>query len=81
MTDRAISPNELARKLGVKHSKVLGWINRGELRAINLAERSSGRPRWKILPDALNEFFLSRQSSPPPAPRRARRKFATKEYF
>lgn len=82
MTDRATTPNALARRLGVKPQKVLAWIARGELRAVNLADHTGGRPRWKILPEALAEFFASRQSSPAPAPRRRKRRLPgpAKEY-
>ncbi len=82
MTDRAVSPNELARRLAVKPQKVLAWIARGELHAVNLADRTGGRPRWKILPEALAEFFASRQSTPTTAPRRRKRRLPkpTREY-
>lgn len=77
MIDRAISPNALSKRLGIRPQKVLGWIARGELTAVNLAERTGGRPRWKILPEALAEFLAARQSSPPPAPAVRRRKRLT----
>ncbi len=82
MIEKAISPNELARRLAVKPSKVLKWIALGELKAVNLAERRGGRPRWKILPEYLDEFLASRASTPPPVARRRRRRPKPfKEYF
>ena len=84
MTDRAISPNALAKRLSIDVHKVLGWIRSGELRAHNLAEHTSGRPRWKILPDALDAFLAARQSTPAtaPAPRKRKRRLAAvKEYY
>lgn len=80
MSDRAISAAATARRLGIHPSKVLCWIRSGELRAVNLAETPGGRPRWKILPDALDEFLLSRQSTPP-TPRRRRRRQTEQRYY
>ena len=78
MIDRAISPHALSKQLGVKPTKVLNWIRTGELRAINLAETAGKRPRWKILPHDLEEFFDSRRVTPPaPRPRRRRRRVTT----
>jgi len=37
--------------------KVLGWIRRGELRAVNGADQNGKRPRWRIPPEALDEFL------------------------
>ena len=74
MIDRATTPNALAKQLGIRPQKVLGWIARGELRAINMAETTAGRPRWKILPEDLERFFDSRAASPPPPPNRRRRR-------
>ncbi len=70
-TDRAITPPALARRLGVNTHKVLAWIARGELRAINLGDGS--RPRWRILPADL-EAFLDRRTAQPMAKATRRRK-------
>jgi excisionase family DNA binding protein len=49
-----LTPPELARRWGVSSDKVRAWIESGELRAINLATRPSGRPRYRIdLADVL----------------------------
>ncbi|MDY0168499.1 MAG: helix-turn-helix domain-containing protein [Thermoguttaceae bacterium] len=80
MTDRALSAAALARRLGVHPHKVLGWIRSGELRAVDLAERRGGRPRWKIMPAALDEFLSARQSQPP-TPRRRRRRQTAQRYY
>jgi len=75
MIDRVTTPNSLAKQLGVRPQKVLGWIARGELRAINMAATTAGRPRWKILPEDLERFFDSRAATaPPPKPRRRKRR-------
>ena len=44
MADAAsYTPPELARRYGIKPAKVLAWISRGELRAINLAAFEAAR--------------------------------------
>ena len=52
----------LAQSLGVDQDKVLGWIHRGELRALNVAESSTGRPRWRIPAEAWEEFERRRST-------------------
>jgi excisionase family DNA binding protein len=59
-----LTPPQIARRLGVKASKVLAWIDRGELVAANLADRRGGRPRWRIAPEALASFLAARSSRP-----------------
>jgi len=83
MTDRALSPPALAKRLAVKPSKVLGWIEAGELKAVNIATSRAGRPRWKILPDALEEFLSARSNGPPPSPhpRRRQRQTGKRVYY
>ena len=43
-----ITPRALARRYRVSPDKVLGWIRSGELRAINVATKPGGRPRFLI---------------------------------
>src|SRR5262245_51650148 len=59
--------------LAVSSDKILGWIRRGELVAVNVAKRPERRPRWRISNDELQRFLRARQSQPVPAARRARR--------
>jgi hypothetical protein len=59
--------------LGVRGSKVLVWIDRGELLAINAAERPDGRPRWKISRESFDAFLLSRANRKSVSPTRRRR--------
>lgn len=66
---RWLTPPEYAEARGVKPDKVLGWIRSGSLRAVNFAAKTSGRPRWRISPEAIREFEqvrtnLSRASLP-----------------
>ena len=78
-----LTPPELARRWRVSRSKVLSWIELGEIRACNLATRRGGRPRYRIaLADAL--AFEQRRAVVPqtaPAPRRRRADPAVIEYF
>lgn len=54
---------------------VLGWIRRGELRAINVGRRpGTKKPRWRITQDALTSFEQLRAVSPPPPRGRGKRR-------
>jgi excisionase family DNA binding protein len=76
VASRHLSPVAVARQLGVRDAKVVGWIKRGELRAANLASVTGGKPRYRISPEALREFLAGREVVPGgrPAVRRRRRK-------
>lgn len=63
-----LTPPQFARQLGVSSEKVLLWIRNGELRAVNVADRMAGRPRWRLSPEAIEEFLRRRQSTAPAAP-------------
>ncbi|MDZ4779036.1 MAG: hypothetical protein SGJ19_02140 [Planctomycetia bacterium] len=69
-----LTPAQLAHRWRTNTSKVIRFIATGELRAINMAtNRSGSRPRWRITPQAVETFELSRTSGPvSPAPRRVR---------
>jgi excisionase family DNA binding protein len=64
---------QVAERYGVGQQTVLGWIARGELRAVNVSRRLGGRPRWRVTKEALEAFELLRTPTPPP-PRKRRRK-------
>jgi Helix-turn-helix domain len=84
MEEESKSPPAVAKKFGIDPEKVATWIRNGELRAINVATRIGGRPRWRILPEDLEAFLLSRQSPAAPtrrAPRRRRNPAEVTEYF
>jgi hypothetical protein len=68
-----LTPPELARQWGVDVQKVLHWIKAGELRAINLATRRDGRPRYAI-DQADIALFEAARAVQPPAPRVRRRR-------
>lgn len=69
-----LSPADVAKRYGISVNKVLGWIRRGELHAVNLANRVGGRPRWKIAPEALADFERSRSATPSPVSGRRQRR-------
>jgi excisionase family DNA binding protein len=68
-----LSVRDLCERYGVSEHTVLTWINRGELRAVNVGRRPGAKkPRWRITEAALEAFELARTPTPPPP--RARRK-------
>jgi len=68
-----ISPPELAKLWGVDPAKILTWIRRGELKAINVATDRNGRVRYAIDVADIAVFEASRAVQPP-VPRVRRRK-------
>ena len=69
-----ITPPELAREWGIDVAKVLTWIRRGELRAINAATDRNGRPRYLIDRADLALFEAARSAGPQPKISRVRRR-------
>ncbi len=79
MSETFITPNQLAKTLGVKPDKVLAWIHAGQLVAVNVAENPNGqRPRWRIDPDEVARFLKSRQNKPAEPTTTVRRRRKTK---
>ncbi len=77
-----LTPPDLARRWGVSPDKIRAWIESGELRAINLAARLGGRPRWRIDPAAVAEFEERRRAtSTPRTPRRRRKDTEVIDFF
>ena len=73
--DREYStPPAIAELLGIDVDKVRTWILAGELKAVDVATTTGGRPRWRISRQDLEEFLIQRSSSPPPKPKQRRRK-------
>jgi excisionase family DNA binding protein len=71
-----LSVKDVAERYGVGLHTVLGWIERGELRAINVGRRPGGKkPRWRMTEGALAAFEGARSSQTSLA-RLARRKRA-----
>lgn len=75
VADRAMSAPALARFLKVSRDKVNGWINDGQLIAINTGDGS--RPRWRILPRDLTTFLEARRRAKAIPARRQRAKKTT----
>lgn len=75
------TPPEIAAQLGVEPEKVRDWIERGELIAVNIAARTTGRPRWRISTEEFQHFLVRRRSGPKMTPIRRRRPLAVKEFI
>lgn len=75
--DRAMTPAQIAERYGVSSDKVRGWIQAGDLAAVNVAARASGRPRWVVTPEALAAFEAARSAQPTPKVQRRRRRQAS----
>lgn len=76
------TPPELAKRLRVRLDKVHVWIRRGELRAVNVAENVTGRPRWRISAEAVAEFEQRRTAeAPAKTSRRRKRRMDVIEFF
>jgi excisionase family DNA binding protein len=67
-----LTPPEVAARYGISPDKVLAWIRAGELRAVNIATRPTGKPRWLIDEADLAAFETRRtaQVVPVVTPRR-----------
>lgn len=70
MNDRALSVKDICQRFGVGEHTVLQWIRSGDLTAIDVSRNRGGKPKWRITPEALAAFELSRMYSPPPKPTR-----------
>ena len=55
------TPPQLAKEFGVHPDKIRGWINSGELEAVNLGD--SIRPRWRIESEGKAKFLAGRSSA------------------
>jgi transposase len=64
---------DLCERFCVGEHTVLGWIRRGELRAIDVSRKLGSRPKWRITQEALDQFEAARTPNPP-LPRARRRK-------
>jgi hypothetical protein len=74
--ERTWTPAEIAARHGVSADKVRDWIARGELLALNLADRIDGcKARWRVTREALEAFERARstKSMQKPTTRRRRR--------
>ena len=65
-----LTPPEIANRLRVSPNKVLGWIRRGMLGAVNVSDGL--RPRYRVSREALDAFLQGREVRLPPCLRRKR---------
>jgi excisionase family DNA binding protein len=77
------SVRDLCERYDVGAHTVLGWINRGELRAVNVGRRPGAKkPRWRITQEALEAFEQLRRPTPSvPRARRRRRPAEVIEFY
>ncbi len=75
-TREYLTVKQLADSLGCDPAKILLWIHKGELQAVNIAEQATGRPRWRIPREAWEAFQLvrSNRAGAPVAQHRRRRR-------
>jgi hypothetical protein len=76
---RGLTVIDVSRRYRVSPDTVRAWIRSGELDAISTASARSGRPRFVVMPEALERFERGRAAAVPPPPRRRRR--ARIDYF
>jgi len=60
---RFLTPPAVAERYGVDVHKIIGWIRRGELHAVNVGDGSQ-RPRYRISPADLAAFEAARSATP-----------------
>jgi len=70
---KMLTPPEVAKLLRITSDKVLGWIRSGELRSMNVAAKTGGRPRYRVAEEDLTAFLARRAVVPPPPVRRRRK--------
>ena len=78
---RYLTPPQYAARLGVHPDKVVAFIRSGQLAAVDLATPGSTRPRYRISPQAIEEFERRRSAAPLPKPIRRRRPVAIESFI
>jgi hypothetical protein len=73
--------SEVAKRFRVSTDKILSWIRRGELAAINTSTSLLARPRFIILPEALAAFEQKRIVGPPPVKPRRRKQTVLVDFY
>ena len=84
LIERDFTPPQLAKLKGIESEKILAWIRSGELRAVNLATRPTGRPRWRIKVEDWLAFEERRAAKSPTKVSRRPRSTSTRhvtEFF
>jgi len=57
--EKMLTVKQVADRLSVDERTVRGWIQKGELKAVNIGGRL--RPEYRIRPDDLEAFIKSRE--------------------
>ena len=57
--EKMLTVKQVAERMSVDEKTVRSWIQRGELRAINIGRI---RPEYRIRPDDLDDFIRDRQT-------------------
>jgi excisionase family DNA binding protein len=65
--DQPLTVPEVAKFLRVRRDKVLAWIRSGRLRGFNVAEKETGRPKYRVSPEELEAFINVRMPFQPPS--------------
>jgi hypothetical protein len=76
MTDRYLTPAQLAERWQTTAPKVLALIHSGRLAAISISPPTCQRPRYRIPPAALAEYESQHTSRPPVKPPSRRKRMA-----
>jgi excisionase family DNA binding protein len=63
--DGPLTVPEVAKLLRVRQDKVLSWIHSGRLRGYNVAEKETGRPKYRVNPEDLQAFTQQRAITQP----------------
>lgn len=72
---------DLCERFAIGEHTILGWIKRGELKAINVSRKQGGRPKWRITEEALAAFEQLRTPTPTPSQTRRKRQSDTVTKF
>ena len=71
---QVFTPPELAKRWRVSSDKVRNFIATGELVAFNVANKQSGRPRYRISIEEVRKFEARRATPPKPQVKRKMKK-------
>jgi excisionase family DNA binding protein len=78
---RGLTVRDAARLLRVSADKIRLWIKMGELSAINTAGPRSPRPRYVVLPSALEQFAERRSPATPAKSSQRKKRITQVDYF
>jgi hypothetical protein len=76
-----LTVRDVARRYRVGVGRVLGWIRRGELRAIHRRDDRVGCPSYVVTPEAIEAFECARSVSPPAKTVRRKKRTEEVDYF